>query len=497
MSESDTTSQTSAASTADSSENALERKCPECNEMVRRGLVRCWNCGGFMDEAVRARYQELQENPAPTIFSEVPEGEVSSFEDSLSDEAEGDDGFVLKAAQPAPTSEAAPQEAESPGDAETAHSVATAGDVLFQAALQEQAEKREKRRKRPAMTGGAKTPGGFIIFCPYGCRIEVKEQHRGMQGKCPRCRARFLVPIDPPDYVEVKKKSANEGTEPGEAAAAATVWLDDLHVHTVPPEKLKLKADSLLKEFAEWDFGVSAKGVTLVNLSKKAGGLFGGGEKKDETRSAVRQYLNADAPQGEFPGGERELISPEQVQELRVVQPTASRATSLFQGIPIFGEGRIAIQLPIASDDAPPRYVSLGILQFRQLAAALKDCFGIENFGHDCGIPATDEFEEMAMCHYLNTPVKGLKNLEFYRADPTAELVLAGWKCAACSMVVSEDGRQKEKLGGKGGKGIAKTKCPKCKQKFGDHPLYTLAEQKAEPSMESAAAESETETADS
>ncbi|MFO1096305.1 MAG: hypothetical protein U0992_23825, partial [Planctomycetaceae bacterium] len=170
----------------------MERPCPECGESVRKGLVRCWNCGAFMDSNLQAKYQEMQTNPAPPIFSQVPDSEVTSVDPV------GEDDFQLGAdvtgtgrraelgeleayslaappAAPAPAPVAAPV-AEAPAQS---HSIATAGDVLFAAAMQEQAENRERRRKRLPMIGGAKTPGGFIIFCPYGCRVEVKEQHRG------------------------------------------------------------------------------------------------------------------------------------------------------------------------------------------------------------------------------------------------------------------------------------------------------------------------------
>ena len=48
-----------------------------------------------------------------------------------------------------------------------------------------------------------------------------------------------------------------------------------------------------------------------------------------------------------------------------------------------------------------------------------------------------------------------------------------GWRCSGCKLVVSEDARKKEKIGGSAGRGIAKAKCPKCKQPFGNNPLYT------------------------
>ena len=46
----------------------------------------------------------------------------------------------------------------------------------------------------------------FVIFCPQGCRIRVKERHRGRSGKCPRCQSEFVVPRKP-----VAKKSEVEG----------------------------------------------------------------------------------------------------------------------------------------------------------------------------------------------------------------------------------------------------------------------------------------------
>lgn len=463
--------------------------------MVRRGLLRCWNCGAFMEAATQAKYQQMQANPAPLIFSQVPAEEMVSVDAGDEDDFElspleaapalqkTDLGGLESAAPSAEAGKAAP--AESPE--QTPHSVATGGDVLLQVALLQEAESKLRRRRRPLMTGGAKTPGGFIIFCPYGCRIEVKEQHRGMNGRCPRCQAPFIVPVNPPNYAAAATKKAPEAAGAVSAAAAPggfVHWLEDLHVHTVPPEKLKLKADSLTKDFAEADFGFGSQGMLIVTLAKKAGGLFGGGgdKKKGETRAAMLQHLADNKPLAELPVGEQRLVPADQLKQLRVVQPAASRTDSLFHGVPVFGAGRIAVSLPVP-DDAPPQYVSLGIAQFRKLALALAELYGIENFGGECGIPIEDEFEDQGKCHYLGVPVRGLKNIEYYRADPTCEVVVAGWKCAACSLTISEDAREKEKLGGKGGKGIAKAKCPKCQQKFGEKPIYALKQAAAHPAM--------------
>lgn len=466
-----------------------ERPCPECGEAVRRGLVRCWNCGAFMEKKIEAHFQQMQANPSPLVFSQLPEGEAVSFDEDdagyrLTDDARGgrllDDLAGLESAD----ASAVDSPAAAP-DSQIAHSVATGGDVLLQVALEEQREERQRRRRRPAMTGGAKTPGGFIIFCPYGCKMEVKEQHRGMTGRCPKCGAPFVVPTDPPNYRTIKKPQEAEG-----AAAAAITWIDDLHVHTVPPEKLKLKADSLKGDFTEVDFGFQPDALLLVTYSRKGGGLFGGGGggKKEDVRQQVRAHLQEGKPAGSLPAGELRRFSREQIEELHVVQPAASRAKSVFQGIPVFGEGRIAVQLPLAGDDAPPEYVSMGITQFRRFAAALAENYGMEGFGAACGVPMEDALTDVGRCHYFQVQVKGLDpaHLKLYQEDPDVKLELSGWKCAACSLVISEDARQKEKLGGKGGKGLAKVKCPKCQQKFGEQPFYMLAGAVKRPSMSGA-----------
>jgi hypothetical protein len=72
--------------------------------------------------------------------------------------------------------------------------------------------------------------------------------------------------------------------------------------------------------------------------------------------------------------------------------------------------------------------------------------------------------------------------LHYYQPEPNEfPLELTGWRCGQCSLVVSEDARKKEKIGGLNGKGIAKAKCPKCGGKFGSHPLYQVARPASAP----------------
>ncbi len=81
------------------SDETIEQICPSCNEQVRVGLVRCWNCGTFMRDDIAAKYCELQANPAPIIYSEPPneianKDLLDTGEMHLVDENE-EDGFEI------------------------------------------------------------------------------------------------------------------------------------------------------------------------------------------------------------------------------------------------------------------------------------------------------------------------------------------------------------------------------------------------------------------
>lgn len=500
---------------------AKEIPCPDCGEMVRVNSLRCWNCGAFMNSELEQRYMAMQANPAPTIFSQVPDSEISSMEDQ--DDDDDDDGFRLnvsvKSTRPAaedrpeivksseapgvaeeddddfpggpaesPAETERPVSARKPAPAEDAvpHSVATAGDALLDIAIQEEREVRQRNKGRK-LTGPLKTAGGgLIIYCPYGCRIEVKEQHRGMTGRCPRCAAPFIVPIDPPHY----RKSKTEEATP--AAASSTdnfrIWLTDLHLHLVEPEKLKLKADSLLKEFVEVDLGFSEEQLVVAVLSKKGGGgLFSkGGEKKETVRENMLAHLGSEKPVADLPVAEKYVLSAEEAAHIRIVQPAENRGASLFHGIPVFGTGRIAIQLPLIDKVAFPVYISMGITEFWKFAKGMEEAYGILGMGLVEGIPM-EARTSVSKCHYSDLLIKSLEDPELFQADASAQLEVVGYRCGACKTAVSETARKKENLGGKSPKGIAKAKCPKCGSKMGEHLLYALKQDVVEQGMNDSA----------
>lgn len=473
--------------------DAKENPCPDCGEMVRINSLRCWNCGAFMDSAVEAKYMEMQSKPQQTIYSQLPDDEVSTLSPSESTSESGEDDefddfeISMPTSRPVVSGEdaAEPAEIPSPDAAKTSSTSPesrgqaapeASGDDLLNIALQDERRLEKQRRKR-SQRGGMKTPGGgLIIFCPYGCRMVVKESHRGMQGKCPECQAPFVVPVDPPNYR--KEKSTADASAATESKLYSN-WLEDLHLHAVNPEKLKLKADSLLKEFVPADFIITADGLLVVTYGKKSGGLFGGAGGKDNPRDTLKAELQAGKKFDDLSVPEKYHFSKQDLDQLKVVQPAQSRTSSIFHGITVFGEGRIAIQLPNVDDKPEILYVSLGITRFWELKQALEEAHGLTDLGAGTGIPDEPVYTTHR-CHFMETPIRALQNVEFFKVDESVELETVGYQCGKCQTTVSEAGREREKLGGKSPKGIAKAKCPKCGNKMGENLLYGLKEQSSE-----------------
>jgi hypothetical protein len=534
-----------------------EDACPVCGEMVRHGLVRCWSCGSFMKQEIAETYQKLQEDAPAVEFSELPEIDQFTAQPSRSPDRQDtlladDDDFELSpefslrpgAEEPerspedtyaltaaatstaedpshegAPTSVPAaadPQETPSAGgetgspitgngDASGArlapdvpeidHSVATGGDVLLKVALAELAEEERRRAGGPRRGQTAARRGGFLIYCPNGHRIEVQEKHRGLQGRCPKCKAPFVVPPEPPPpepapAAPAAGAAAAEAAAPAASAGQTTRWMDDVHLHAVKPQMLKLKPGSLKAAFDEVDLGFSEDGLLFVQLVKK-GGLFGPDKKrKAAAREAIRGHLGEGKPAAEVPAARHWLFDREAVRQIAVVQPIVYAHESMFGGIEVFGPGRIAIRLPAPAGGTELMFCSFALSGFREFARNVAELYGIERLGEDVGVPLTDSYTDLK-CHYSEEPVRALERVEFYQADPQIKLKIVGRKCEGCGLVVSEDSRKKEKIGGPAGKTIAKAKCPKCQKRFGSISLYDI-EQAEPPRTEDSADAAET-----
>ena len=350
---------------------------------------------------------------------------------------------------------------------------ATPEDELLKIAADEEADIARVRK-------AATTQATFVVFCPQGHRIRVREKFRGKKGKCPKCESTFVVPLKPKPNAKKKTDHELDTVNLAEGGAAASSgryarWLTDVRLHTVVPEKLKLKADSLLNDFLSVDLGIAADDLLLVTLVASAG-MFGSNlKKKPAIRAAMVEHLaKPDASIDGLAVATKKQFAKETFAQLVVVQPAPLDTESLFGNIPVFGAGRIAVRLPKLAEDKHAQYLSFALSEFRAFAQALQAVGGLDGLGENTEIPLTDHYET-SKCHYSEAQVRDLASVDYYRKDPAFQLEIGGWKCSGCGLVVSEEARKKEKLGGLNGKGLAKAKCPKCTQKFGSNALVQLA----------------------
>jgi len=484
----------------------VERNCPGCGELVREGLVRCWKCGSFMREEIAEAYREMQSSPQPVIYSSLPSdftisqptanapvvGRESEPSEESDDEYELGARFPVQAKGKAagkevppaePSADQAADEAQDkakndadaqPSESDVPHSVATGGDQLLQVALQEQAEEKKRRRdRRSKRRSGPRSVTGLLVFCPNGHRIEVEEKHRGMTGRCPKCKSPFFVPLPPPS-AETKPESEQEQPQQ-EGIGKYRRWMNDVHIHTLNPEKLKLKAGSLQSEFQQFDLAFAEDELLAASLTKRKGAADAKSKKRLKDREALQETLRQGGGVDKTPVTEQITLTAEQARDIAVVQPARYPHESMFAGIPVFGEGRIAVRLPTGDDPTAAKFASFALSEFREFKRALEELYGVKELGEELDLPLTDTFSE-AQCHYSEETLRFLENQEYYEGDPGFDLQLVGRKCQACGLVISEDSRKKEKIGGANGKAIAKAKCPKCGQKFGTISLFTLEE---------------------
>ncbi|QDT16317.1 hypothetical protein [Alienimonas californiensis] len=418
---------------------------------------------------------------------------------SISDADDADDEAPA-AGTPAKKS-ARPAKPPAEGD-DVAHSEATGGDVLLDIALQEVGLDRGGKRRGLVVKGDK-----ILLHCPAGHPVKVARKHGGKVGRCPHpgCGLRYLVPVVPPDPTEEPDADAATPDAAADAAAAPkapagppdelaagafTRYIDGVRLHTVVPAKVKSKADSQAKAFEEADLALSPASLLVVTMEGKKGAFGLGGEKPAQVRVKVREHLSAEAPDLAALPVPHVLLAGENAGEVAVEYPSNLPHESKFGGEPVFGTGRIALRLPRTGGekdaDQPPekqslRFVSLTLSQYRRFAAAMEE-FGFApgpggRYAPDAPIPRTDD-APVHTGHYTDAPVPELPRPDLYQADPKLNVVVSGYRCQSCGLIVSEDGRKKEKLGGANGKGLAKAKCPKCGEKFGNQPLYKLADAK-------------------
>ncbi|MDB5385720.1 MAG: hypothetical protein JWM11_1366 [Planctomycetaceae bacterium] len=367
---------------------------------------------------------------------------------------------------------------EMPPAPDVAHSVSTGGEALFAAAIEEEKQSLQIRKAygKRRVTGQALAPGAFLIFCPNGHKVQVHDRHRGRAGRCPNCKAVFFVPaaVEAPT-ASVEGQAGPAAADPRYQVGAYTSWLFELRLHTVNPTKVKLKPGAMAGEYDIADIAFSDTEMLVATVFKRAGAFAAMQEKKKKpaTRLAISDFLQTKKPMAQLPVPFQTVVTANDAGALKIVQPAAPGEESIFVGIPVFGPGRIVVRLPAVLDGGSRAYLSFTLSEFREFARLLERVFGIVAFGQELGIPLTD-ITSTYKCHYSDVELQALENVEYYQNDPALKPVVIGRKCAGCGLVVSEDARKKEKIGGKTDVSVAKATCPKCKKKFGDKTFFGL-----------------------
>lgn len=506
--------------------STLADPCPHCREMVRVGLVRCWSCNGFIREDIAARYRDMSATPQQIIYSTIPLGQRTDYLPARNDTSKGEipkaydaedfelsDGFAdtrddsspaefeLEAnpkAQPSrpvsvsvsavtqvpaePTDGPDKPQQKTPGGRPTpastrnsasAETSATTGgnlnatdDDLLSIAMQEERELQKRRGDKIA----DRQRKMMMLHCPCGAWVRVSETQAGKFVRCSQCKQPINVP-------QIRRKVEKKADKPA-VGKLAVKWIENIRFFRIAPTSIVLKPGSIADKFVEADLAFTDSKIVVIAFTgadKKKRGLLGKAPKIDrvEQRKQLREQIAAAGDFSTLTEVEVHSISADQVSEIRLVQPILKAHESMFAGVPVFGDGRIAIFLPIASEGGLQAYCSQSLSTFRALREVLKTNFSLELPAIENGVPEADKSDNLS-CFINQSRVESVRNLNYYQQDVAYELELSGYRCKSCTAVISEEGRNKNKLGGTNGKGIAKAKCPKCSGKMGEELLYRI-----------------------
>ncbi len=340
-------------------------------------------------------------------------------------------------------------------------------DDLLAIAMQDE---REVKKRRSVKLADRKQKQ-MLVPCACGAWIRVHESQAGKSVRCRKCKQPVIVP-------QIRRK-AEKKTEKADAVARMDVtWIEGVRFFRLAPTSIVLKPGSVADKFIEADLAITDSEIVVVAFSggdKKKRGLLSKAPKVDlaEQRKQLREQISKT---GNFTGladVEVHKISTGHVAEIRLVQPILKASESMFAGVPVFGDGRLAVFLPIALEKGEQAYCSQTLSAFRTLCDLLKKKFNLELPAAENSVPATEKIDSLS-CFINQSRVESLRDVNYYEQDPAFQLELSGFRCKACTAVISEEGRLKNKLGGANGKAIAKAKCPKCSGKIGEERLYRI-----------------------
>ncbi|MFK7820453.1 MAG: hypothetical protein AB8G99_17160 [Planctomycetaceae bacterium] len=335
-------------------------------------------------------------------------------------------------------------------------------DSLLDIARQDEKESTRRRKQRRRQDKANRV----LIPCGCGAWMRVRKHQMGKTVRCRKCGMMLPVPQ------LLRKKS--DGEEKKEVIKLAT--MQDVDFVPVDPGNLRLKAGSVAGAAAPVDIILSEDGIAICSLTEKAkGGLFSKGKDSpaDEKRNEIETYTQAGHSISGVPAAKTVFIPADKISELLIVQPVKQAHESMFAGVPVFGEGKIAIRVPASGSGSEQQFLSMGLTDFRFFGAQMKRLFDVVDFGKEQGVPLEDK-KTASKCHYSGMILNALAETEYHEADPHMDLTVLGRKCGACGIAVSEESRKKQKIGGASGRGLSRAKCPKCNGKFGNNSLFAF-----------------------
>jgi hypothetical protein len=148
-------------------------------------------------------------------------------------------------------------------------------------------------------------------------------------------------------------------------------WISDVWFHVLAPGSVTLKPGSAAANHALADLAITPEALHIVSFlggekKKKSLLSFGGGAKAGELADVRRQVREQVATTGEFQGltdCQVRSLAADQIPVLKLVQPILKVHESMFAGVPIFGDGRVAVFLPVEAEPGQQAYCSFAVLR--------------------------------------------------------------------------------------------------------------------------------------
>ncbi len=512
--------------------------------MVRKGVVRCFNCGSFTNPEIEARFLEKQESQPPVMYSDLPvtndtaskknassetslnvRPDLSLTEDEIDEDGDDfelsgsleflegddeDDDFEFNGALSDPDMEI-PSLEEDPSPSEASRDTTFdegaddedneemhEDDQLFSIAMLEEAESASRKRRQIQTTKRqlAKfikaTNDGIVMLPPCRCcAIRIQPQQLGGDGVCPKCKLTFKFPSP---KIQARVIPSSNPVVTSTAKNIDHRFLGTAVVHLKGAYQVWLKHVWLHQietaKFKPTDDYLPKHYVPVdLGFSLENAVLFPLAKKyatystDDAKLEEVRNKFEAKLSE-KTPLESMTEFDPQVVTLNQIAGfkliDPLTSPSNEFNGANIWGQGRIYLEIPSAPEAERRQFLSMTISQYRELTRILAHLYGYVAFARKSPVSLDDKTTELA-CMFSKKNFTALTNDKYFLQDPSYKLNLVGYCCETCGKFLSEESRTDKKLGSAANKAPAKMKCLSCGKKFGEHPRYEIAKEEEKP----------------